>query len=144
MPDAEITVKYLGTNKKNSSFGFIVASEGDTYGCKADQLKQFSTGQVHKIRYHVNEKGYKEFDAILTAPTVKQNLRPVTAPREAKQIGMLAIAKLVEPIPYQTKQAEMTDIMTKILLCAENAYDRVMAGPQQQSRDDMNDAIPFP
>lgn len=153
MPQAEITIKFLGTNKKNAKYGFIVSSEGDTYGCMAEHLKQFSTGQIYTIQYHVNDRGYKEFDAITSKPLVKQNIRPATPEHESDRMGTMGMVNGVlngwsygRPLHEIVELLEKNPDLTARLIGAlhESLMRSVIKGKQVQHRDDLNDEIPFP
>lgn len=150
MAQAEITIKYLGTNKKNATYGYIVSSEGDTYGCKADQLKQFSTGQIYTIQFHTNEKGYKEFDTITGKPPVKQNVRPATPEHESDRMGTMGMVNaILSGIFYGRPLSEAAEIdpieLAKLIgVCHAGLMRSVLKGKQAQHRDDFQDEIPYP
>jgi hypothetical protein len=149
MPDAEITVQYLGTNKKNPKFGYIKTAEEETYGCLSEQLKQFSTGQVYTIRYHVNDKGYNEFDAVLSKPPVKQNVRPATNPADSDRMATMGMVNaMLNGICYGRPLAELLeidpiDIAKLIGLCNSGLERSIIKGKQVLRRDDLDDEIPL-
>ncbi len=89
MPQQDITIQYLGLNKKNPKYAYIKSAEGDSYGCSPEQLKQFSTGEVCNISYQINQKGFKDFLAknnTKGAPQgiSKTNARPRMDPADAR------------------------------------------------------------
>jgi hypothetical protein len=149
MPDAEITVQFLGINKKAPRYGYIISAEGDTYGCSAEQTKQLSQGQIYTIRWHTNEKGYKEFDAVLSKPPVKQNIRPATNPADSDRMATMGMVNaMLNGICYGRPIAELlqmdpTDIAKLINLCNAGLERSIIKGKQVQRRDDLDDEIPY-
>lgn len=150
MAQAEITVQFLGTNKKNAKYGYIRSAEGENYGCLSEQLKQFSTGQIYTIQFHTNDKGYKEFDAIVGKPPVKQNIRPATNPQDSDRMATMGMVNaMLNGVCYGRPIAELLEIdpieIAKLInLCNAGLERSIIKGKQAQTRDDLNDQIPFP
>ncbi len=142
MPQQDITVQYLGLNKKNPKYAYIKSAEGDSYGCNPEQLKQFSTGEVCNISYQINQKGFKDFLAknnTKGAPQgiSKTNARPRMDPADARGAFITVILEAF------VKAGKVPLDATAI----GRARQEIGAGYDQshnpQQRDDMNDEIPY-
>lgn len=147
----DITVQYLGQNKKNPNYGYIKTAEGDTYGCAAGALSQFSTGEVCTIQFHTNAKGYKELDGkISSKQPAKQNVRPATNPADSDRMATMGMVNQVLGAVFAGQA--LTDVLAyppgAIAQLIDKLSDEVhrskLHGKQVQHRDDMNDEIPFP
>jgi len=142
---ADITVKYNDPPKPGKKWGSI--SDGTArYSGPPSLLEQFPVGGTYRLLWKPfgdNGTGkaiVRRLDSVMAAP--KQNERPAMASREARQIAILAIAKLVAPVQLGTTDA-MADAMTRVVLAATTTYDRTLSGVQSQTRDDLDDSINF-
>jgi len=158
MAQADIYIKHLGSNEKSrGKFGFIVSSEGDTYGCLGTQLSQFKTGNGYRIQFHVNDKGYKEFDSIIKQLTgaeaplpPKHNERPPTNRRDSDRMGTMGMVNgVLQGMAYARPDidefiANHKGKVSKLIdFLNDELHATKMHGREVQTRDDLQDEIPL-
>jgi len=156
MAQADITIKHTGLNEKSrGKYGFIVSSEGDTYGCLGTQLQQFKTGNGYRIQFHVNDKGYKEFDSIIKQLTgaeaplpPKRNERPRTNLEDSDRMGTMGMTQnVLQGMAYACPNIDefierhRGKIGKLIDFLNDELHSTKMHGAQVQSRDDLQDKI---
>jgi len=158
MAQADITIKHLGENEKSKGkYGFIVSSEGDTYGCLGTQLQQFKKGNGYRIQFHVNDKGYKEFDSIIKQLTgaeaplpPKRNERPAANLEDSDRMGTMGMVNnVLQGMAYACPNIDefiernRGKVSNLIDFLNDELHGTKMHGAQVQKRDDINDSLKF-
>lgn len=148
---AEVTVTKVWPPKGNF-FAFNCAelvTDENRYGRVSAPVavyKKIKEKGVYEIAYHKTDEGYLNFDTLITdlakSDPPKQVTRASTSSSDALHI--FVNGKLTAFIEAGEVKLALTEIVEAIDLLVE-AYQRSrLAGNKAQTRDDLNDEIPFP
>jgi hypothetical protein len=142
---AEITVQKVWPPGEGKKWGNVVSAEGAKYFGPPALCNQFAPGEVAKLEWEpfgTDGTGKKIVRKIFNgaAATPKQFTRPSTSSRDSEQIFVTALLK-------EYIAAGMVALDTGTIVEATKkiraAYAMTFGGVQAQSRDDMDDEIPF-
>src|SRR5690242_2949452 len=83
MTTAQVTVQYVNQPNKNPKYGSIKTAELGYVSVPAENLNQFSQGEVCTINYSTNPKGYhnlnQKVSAATPAPAMNGHAQPALA-----------------------------------------------------------------
>lgn len=149
---AEFKVAHLYPPYQGKGLAKIVAHDGTKYSCQESQLAQFREGEDVAIHYtdesfaskktgeNVTFKKFVSKIAKTNGQAPKQFNRPSTSSRDAEHIFVTATLKEF------IANGMVANDMDSIVACIGKlraAYARTLGGVQSQSRDDLDDQIPF-
>lgn len=123
-----------------------IKSGNDKYQVAETMLNQFRDGESCDIEFKTfgdkENPGREVVKKIggMEPQQPKQFTRPATAPREAEQIFVVALLK--EYIGAGMIPAD-TESVVKAVQKLRAAYSQTFGGVQAQTRDDLNDQVPF-
>ncbi len=140
---AEITVQYNNPPKEGKKWGSIKASDGTVYFGPPSTLSQFRAGETCRLEWEEFGEGGKKIKRKIESPHAvvpKQNVRPAAAPRESEQ--MFVVALLKEYIGAGMVALD-TQVVVEAVRKLRAAHAMTFGGTQAQTRDDLDDQIPF-
>lgn len=148
MTQVQITPKTVNRPQQPGWNGYIIAEDGNLYGCPVAMLNRFAPGVMTTCEvssYFGKKDGKQKFsiESIVSgaAPVglpPKQNYSSQKNPVESEQIFTVALLKeWMGLIPVGDEDAVVHAINT-----LRSAYKKTF-GSGQQRRDDMDDQVPY-
>jgi len=148
MATAQIVAQYVNQPQAGKKQGTIKTPDGVYYGVAPAMLPQFQPGGTYAIEYETRTWQGKEYYTIRSATAVAA-IPPGSGPAGKNQVGMkdpeiaqqVFVGICIKALGSQIQLSE--EALDQAVAMFRNVWNRHWAAGQKQSRDDMNDEIPF-